>query len=141
MPKRPGSATLFSSRSNLALSQTLLHALEDLCHGTTIDPESNPYYIPFSVIAPFLPRSALEVGDTNSLLSFGPKVSAAYRDLLLGRDERAMLLLMLWLELLRHADIWWITNRTRQESPALRRVLSCSADDRIQTILALREAI
>ncbi|PYI33613.1 hypothetical protein BP00DRAFT_111430 [Aspergillus indologenus CBS 114.80] len=127
-------------RQDLPLSQTLRCALEDLCDVTTGSrPDNNPYYAPFSVIAPMLQRYEVNAHDTNSLLSFGPKISAAYRNLLLERDERALLLLMLWLELLCQADVWWITDRAYQESLALRRVLSCSADNRVQIILALCE--
>ncbi|RAH66973.1 Zn(II)2Cys6 transcription factor [Aspergillus aculeatinus CBS 121060] len=125
---------------DLPLSQTLRCALEELCDVTTSSlPDNNPYYIPLSIIAPMLQQDESNSHGTNSLLSFGPKISAAYRNLLLERDERALLLLMLWLELLCQADVWWITDRAYQEFLALRHVLSCSADLRVQSILSLCE--
>ncbi|EAW24539.1 uncharacterized protein NFIA_041170 [Aspergillus fischeri NRRL 181] len=73
-----------------------------------------------------LQKETLNVDDMNKLLGFGPTATVAYRSLLYAKDERALLLFMLWLDLLGRGDVqwWWLTDRVRNERPAISSMLN-----------------
>jgi hypothetical protein len=137
-------STLFSRNNPIAInseSPTLPGLLCDLCNitpGTSY--QSNPYYIPLRIIIPMLQKESLDNNDINNILRFGPRVTTAYRSLLYTKDERALLLFMLWLDFLDRGDVWWIGGRARNERLAILIALSGNTDGRRLDILALYRA-
>ncbi|KAE8155069.1 hypothetical protein BDV25DRAFT_170372 [Aspergillus avenaceus] len=88
--------------------------LAELCEITVLEPlNGNPYHIPLLLLSRLFRLNERGASDADTVLVFGPKVPQAYRVLLRQKDERALLLFMLWLMLLKQEDCWWINGRAR----------------------------
>ena len=140
-------------RAGVPLQSSFASSLEDLVSaitpqlmqiyeitlGSTV--ESNPYYVPLRILIGLLQMEKDGSCNLNSLLGFGPRVPPAYRILVRDKDERALLLLMLWLRLLCREDNWWVATRARNEYAAVSWLLCRSEDERISCIALHPDAI
>lgn len=94
--------------------------LLDLCEITPdSSPENNPYYIPICLLSQMLPLKKPVAQEFDHLLIFGPLIPHSFRILLRDRDERALVLFLIWLRLLGRGDFWWVNTRVEAESRAL----------------------
>ncbi|KAB8209302.1 hypothetical protein BDV34DRAFT_24534 [Aspergillus parasiticus] len=107
---------------------------EICCITTDSTPDNNSYYTPLVLLSRAFRIKSLGFGNLNSYLSFGPHVPQSYRLLLRQKDERALLLFMLWLMLFEEETCWWIGARTRNEYAAVLWLLSRSEDHRIREV-------
>ncbi|KAB8256648.1 hypothetical protein BDV32DRAFT_93375 [Aspergillus pseudonomiae] len=109
--------------------------LADICCITADStPGNNPYYMPLVLLSRAFRIKSLGFGNLNSYLSFGPHVPQSYRVLLRQKDERALLLFMLWLMLFQEETCWWISARTRNEYAGVSWLLGRSEDGRIREV-------
>ncbi|KAE8143736.1 hypothetical protein BDV38DRAFT_266891 [Aspergillus pseudotamarii] len=121
------------SDSDLALIPQTLAEICCITAGST--PGDNPYYTPLVLLSRAFRIKSLGLGNLNSYLSFGPHVPQSYRLLLRQKDERALLLFMLWLMLFEEETCWWIKPRTGNEYAAVSWLLGQSEDHRIREIV------
>ncbi|KAE8369198.1 hypothetical protein BDV27DRAFT_141401 [Aspergillus caelatus] len=108
---------------------------EICCITADCTPDNNPYYTPLVLLSRAFRIKSLGFGNLNSYLSFGPHVPQSYRLLLRQKDERALLLFMLWLMLFEEETCWWIGARTRNEYAAVSWLLGRSEDQRIREVV------
>ncbi|KAE8381936.1 hypothetical protein BDV26DRAFT_254566 [Aspergillus bertholletiae] len=109
--------------------------LAEICRITTdTTPDDNPYYTPLVLLSRAFRIKSLGLGNLNSYLSFGPHVPQSYRLLLRQKDEKALLLFMLWLMLFEEETCWWIHARTRNEYAAVSWLLGRSEDQRVREV-------
>ncbi|RMZ41757.1 hypothetical protein AFCA_011235 [Aspergillus flavus] len=107
---------------------------EICCITADSTPDNNSYYTPLVLLSRAFRIKSVGFGNLNSYLSFGPHVPQSYRLLLRQKDERALLLFMLWLMLFEEETCWWIGARTRNEYTAVLWLLSRSEDQRIREV-------
>ncbi|KNG88860.1 C6 transcription factor [Aspergillus nomiae NRRL 13137] len=107
---------------------------EICCITADSTPDNNPYYMPLVLLSRAFRIKSLGFGNLNSYLSFGPYVPQSYRLVLRQKDERALLLFMLWLMLFQGETCWWISRRTRNEYAAVLWLLRRSEDGRIREV-------
>ncbi|KAK1146972.1 hypothetical protein N8T08_002300 [Aspergillus melleus] len=109
--------------------------LADVCQVTSQrTPENNAYYVPLELLSRLLELTRDGANSLDSILAFGPRVSREYRMLVRRKDEPALLLFMLWLQLLCGEEYWWVTARARSEYAAVSWLLGQSKDVRIRAI-------
>ncbi|EAL87145.1 hypothetical protein KXW57_000889 [Aspergillus fumigatus] len=110
--------------------------LLDLCEITPdSSPENNPYYIPICLLSQMLPLKKPVAQEFDHLLIFGPLIPHSFRILLRDRDERALVLFLIWLRLLGRGDFWWVNTRVEAESRALMAFLRHSEDGEIRSVV------
>ncbi|CAG8928200.1 unnamed protein product [Penicillium salamii] len=107
-----------------------------LIYGTApgTSPDNDPYLIPLCMVNRFLRQDKAGSCELDDLLSFGPKVPSIYRRHIQEKDDKALLLLMLWLILLGRKAPWWAATRVQNELAAVMWFLSQSQDERIKRI-------
>ncbi|KEY80459.1 transcription factor C6 [Aspergillus fumigatus] len=109
--------------------------LLDLCEITPdSSPENNPYYIPICLLSQILPLKKPVAQEFDHLLIVGPLIPHSFRILLRDRDERALVLFLIWLRLLGRGDFWWVNTRVEAESRALMAFLRHSEDGEIRSV-------
>lgn len=110
-------------------------AFVELCEiGDATTVHNNTYHLPLCCLAPLLqiePGLAAFV----KLITFMGRLTPAFKQLLLDKDARALLILSYWFALMCRVDLWWIHRRVKSECIAICMVLQGHPDHRIRHLL------
>ncbi|EEP79295.1 predicted protein [Uncinocarpus reesii 1704] len=109
--------------------QDIPPAFRELCDiDKSTDSSNNPYYTPLRTLF-ILMRLEPSGANFAKLVIFVGQMLSGYRDLVQGRDHRALLILAYWFGLMCGVDQWWIQDRVRSECRAICKYLERSAAD------------
>ena len=100
----------------------------------TSTPENNPYHRPLRFLSALL-RLDISSATFTKVVTFIRVIKERFRELLLEKDPRALLILVYWLALMYRTDQWWAQDRARNECQALCMYLELQGDRRITQLL------
>lgn len=97
----------------------ILASFVELCGlDETSTPENNPFHRPLRMLSALL-RLEISSAVFTKVVAFVSVITGRFRELLLGRDPRALLILAYWLALMCRMDQWWVQDRMRHECQAV----------------------
>lgn len=100
----------------------------------TSTPDNNPYHHPLRFLSALL-RLDMSSAAFTKVATFMRVIRGSFKDLLLQKDRRALLILAFWFALLYRTDQWWIQDRARTECQAICMFLELLGDRRIIQLL------
>ncbi|KAL1959040.1 hypothetical protein VTO42DRAFT_3281 [Malbranchea cinnamomea] len=109
----------------------------DLCElDETSTPDNNAYHAPLRILSALLMLDVSSAAYTK-VVTFLGTITGRYRELLLQKEPKALLILAYWLALMCRVDQWWVQNRARIECQAICMYLEHLGDRRIIELLEL----
>ena len=90
-----------------------------LCEISTIPKDHNPYYTNVETL--IWCRSFRPIGPEhfNQMIAFVGRTTADFRQKVIGRDTRALIILVHWLNIMYDVGQWWIVERCKAEIQAI----------------------